>query len=117
MGRSYSPDKTELDPLFTIPIGAEDEFTYNKDYVGVEDEFDNSTEDVIEGVVDMDADIEYYDEDTDGVAYNELEVPSEFSIIFQTVRRAPGGYQVIDIVIQTEDIYGATNYEVRVTKT
>ena len=59
--------------------------------------------------------IEYDDgyDDQDDLA---LDTPEDFQIISQTLRRGPGGQQVVDIVIQVEDIAGATNYEIQVTK-
>lgn len=46
----------------------------------------------------------------------ELDAPSSLTIVSQTVRTAPDGRQVVDIVIEVEDIPGALNYELRVTK-
>lgn len=61
----------------------------------------------------------YSDEDSeldDDVNDDELGVPSSFVIISQTVRTAPDGSQVVDVVIDVEEIPGASNYEFRVTK-
>lgn len=46
-----------------------------------------------------------------------LDPPSSMEIVSQTVRTAPDGRQVVDIIIDVEDIDGALNYEVRVTTT
>lgn len=47
---------------------------------------------------------------------DELAVPGTFEIISQTVRTAPDGSQVIDVVIEVEEVDGAVKYEVRITK-
>lgn len=44
-----------------------------------------------------------------------LDPPGSLEIVSQTVRTAPDGRQVVDIVIEVEDIDGALNYEIRVT--
>lgn len=54
------------------------------------------------------------DEDLEGEDF--LEVPNELVILSQTVRTAPDGSQVIDVVIDVEETIGAVDYEVRVTK-
>jgi hypothetical protein len=46
-----------------------------------------------------------------------LDPPSSMEIVSQTVRTAPDGRQVVDIIIDVEDIDGALNYELRVTTT
>jgi|SRR6478609_20028 len=53
------------------------------------------------------------DEDSDDT---ELEVPGTYVILSQTVRTAPDGTQVVDVVIDVEEIEGAEKYEVRITK-
>lgn len=44
-----------------------------------------------------------------------LGAPQTISIVSQTVRTTSDGTTVVDVVIATEDIAGATNYEVRIT--
>lgn len=113
--RTTQTNRTLIDPAFPIPKGAEDEFVYTET---PGDEFYDPEDDSLfyDELVDAGSDlVEYYEEDF-GEAEDVLDIPDEFTIISQTVRRAPGGYQVIDVVIQTEDIDGAINYEVRVTK-
>lgn len=46
----------------------------------------------------------------------ELQVPGSFEIVSQTVRTAPDGRQVVDIILEVEEVEGAVKYEVRVTK-
>lgn len=44
-----------------------------------------------------------------------LDPPGTFEIISQTVRTAPDGTQVVDVVIDVEEVEGATDYQVHVT--
>lgn len=52
------------------------------------------------------------DDETD----DDLGVPGSYAIVSQTVRTAPDGSQVVDVVIDVEDIEGASKYDVRITK-
>jgi len=45
-----------------------------------------------------------------------LDTPTEMVILGQTIRTAPGGNQVVDVVIEVDEVPGATDYELRVTK-
>lgn len=73
---------------------------------------------------DPDADIDIQDEtlgDEDSDTNedqndDELAVPSDFTIISQTVRTAANGQQVVDVVIDVTEVDGAVSYEVRMTK-
>lgn len=47
---------------------------------------------------------------------DELDVPGTFVIVSQTIRTAPDGTQVVDVVAEVEDVEGAVKYEVRITK-
>lgn len=53
-------------------------------------------------------------EDLEGEDF--LEVPNELVILSQTVRTAPDGTQIVDVVIDVEETSGAADYQVRVTK-
>ena len=114
--RTTPSDKVVIDPLFGIPEGAEDQFVYSEDEYFYDDETygDLLTEESLLEIEYEDY-IEYDDgyDDQDDLA---LDTPEDFQIISQTLRRGPGGQQVVDIVIQVEDIAGATNYEIQVTK-
>jgi hypothetical protein len=83
-----------------------------------------SRPDVIIEVGEPDADIDIQDdtlndddslldEDSDD---EELAVPGTYVIVSQTVRTAPDGTQVVDVVIDVEEVDGAEKYEVRITK-
>jgi hypothetical protein len=121
--RSTPNDKILVDPLFSIPEGAEDQFSFSREGADIEvsDETDNSLDGVSAEGVDS---IGYEDgEDTfildDGFSDQNgatLDVPQNFSIISQVIRRAPGGQQVVDVVLNIPDVAGAINYEVQVTK-
>ncbi len=45
-----------------------------------------------------------------------LAAPSVFYIIDQKLRRGPGGFQVVDVVVQVEDVVGALEYEFEIAK-
>lgn len=87
----------------------------------------NVTTTVQEGTVvesgenDVELDIQLETLDDEGSELDEnasndiLEPPGSFEILSQTVRTGPDGTQVIDIVIEVEDMPGATDYDVRVT--
>lgn len=115
--RSTPTDRIVIDPAFSIPIGAEDQFVYSDEFVDIDagSSDDDSAVDSLE--LDVFDEIDYessYDDDL----YEEeaLEIPEDFVILSQTLRRGPGGQQVIDIVVETEDVEGAVNYEIQVTK-
>lgn len=114
--RSTPSDKVLVDPLFAIPEGAEDQFAPTRDEVDSVEIVD-SEELVDLGLDESQAAQDFnFEESVDDNGGITLDIPDEFAVISQTLRRAPGGQQVIDIVIQTEDIEGAVNYEIQVTK-
>lgn len=51
----------------------------------------------------------------DAVTYI-LPVPQDFTIVSQIIRLSPDGRQLVDVVFDTSDLEGVTNFEVRVTK-
>jgi hypothetical protein len=115
--RSTPSDKILVDPLFQVPPGAEDQFVFSRE---------DADSDIVEDIEEVeeedfggsDDDIQTLDfddgfDDQNGVT---LETPTAFAVIAQAIRRAPGGQQVIDVIIQTEDIVNANNYEIQVTK-
>lgn len=54
--------------------------------------------------------------DDDGEGAEMLPTPQWMNIIDQQVRIAPDGKAVVDVVIELEDVTGATEYDVRITK-
>lgn len=54
--------------------------------------------------------------DDDGEGAEMLPTPQWMNIIDQQVRIAPDGKAVVDVVIELEDVSGATEYDVRITK-
>lgn len=54
--------------------------------------------------------------DDDGEGAEALPTPQWMQIIDQQVRIAPDGKAVVDVVIELEDITGATEYDIRMTK-
>lgn len=98
----------EIDLNFAIPEGLK----YTTVREPVEDE--SSTDD------DIDVQIESYEDESSELDEEEvsgdIETPENIEIVSQTVRTAPDGRQVIDVVIEVTDVVGAINYDVRVTK-
>lgn len=101
----------DFDPNLDIPVG-------------LKNAREGISSDVIEELPEPDADIDFQtdtliDEDSEldeESVEDELDVPGSFEVITQTVRTAPDGSQVVDIVIEVEEVEGAVKYEVRVTK-
>jgi hypothetical protein len=54
--------------------------------------------------------------DDDGEGAEVLPTPQWMNIIDQQVRIAPDGKAVVDVVIELEDVTGATEYDIRMTK-
>ncbi len=52
----------------------------------------------------------------DGVPVNGLPIPDDMKIISQTLRVGPDGKVTVDVVIETSDIPGITEFEVRITR-
>ena len=109
-----------LNPLFFVPPDVVDV------RVGVDDDLvedDSITyDDVIESDDVITSDSSLADsapsvpEDDDGEGVEVLPTPQWMNIIDQQVRIAPDGKAVVDVVIELEDVSGATEYDVRVTK-
>lgn len=101
--RSYS--KIVLDPRFPIPEGAESEFEHDSRITLNEDEL----------VIEYDEN-EYVEGDSDASDLPDtvLDTPESITIVSQKLRRAPGGQNVIDIVIEVGDIDGAVDYEIQI---
>lgn len=106
--KAVQPNKVPLDPIFPIPVGAEDVFVYNRDGADLSGDYDATSEDL--GIVD-----DVYDSVTD-VDSTLLGVPDSFVIESQTVRRASGGVIVIDVVVAIDDVPGAVDYDLQVVK-
>lgn len=113
MADRASTDKTIIDPRFVIPEGAEEIFAYSKELTE-EDYADADFLDFEDGAIDDYLD--YTDDGSDDDEQNILDVPTGLVIINQVLRRAPGGQATVDVVIQVDDVPGATNYEIQVTK-
>jgi hypothetical protein len=113
--RALAPKKTLIDPLFVFPPGSEDEFVHSRE--GTDGDVYILGEDISEESFTDDGDSDD-DWDDDGVPDDlaMLETPEDFQVIEQILRRGPGGQQVVDIVIEAEEILGATNYEIQVVK-
>ena len=114
--RSNQTDKIQVDPLFIVPEGSEDEFVYTRDYV---DEDETGDPDTALNFVEYDYNDDTsadYDDGSDDAEGDNLATPEDYTIVSQALRRAPGGQQVVDIIIAVEDIDQAVNYEIQVVK-
>lgn len=101
----------DFDPNLDIPIGLKNaRVAVRPDN---EEELPDASADIdfqTETLIDEESEL---DEEEVG---DELGVPGTFEVISQTLRTAPDGTQVVDVVVDVEDIEGAVKYEVRITK-
>lgn len=110
-----------LNPVFFLPSDVvdvrvgdpsdpveEDGVTYD-DVVDVDDIIDESETDSV-------VDTPNVPIDDDGEGAEMLPTPQWMTIVDQQVRIAPDGKAVVDVVIELEDITGATEYDIRMTK-
>ena len=97
--RTATNGKRILDPFFGIPKDVED-------WVYDEDALRGENDDALEG------DLELDEVDSPGV----LQPPGTLVVVSQDVRTKDNGDKVVDIVIEFEDIEGADDYDIRVTK-
>lgn len=110
---SRKPD-TVLDPNFFLPPGVVD-MRYRTDQDPTDD---TDNPDMSESVID----IEFDDTDTSegDVAGDEGNViiapPSSLVVLSQTVRHAPDGHSVVDVILSVEDGPDVANYEVQIQK-
>jgi hypothetical protein len=115
--RNINQGPTYIDPLFEIPDGLVNfEHGLPPDGDAVLSGLDDDTEG--NDLSETEADDESYivdEQDDTGVPI--IDFPDTFSIVSQTIRTMPNGMQVIDVVVATDDIPGATNYEFRIVKT
>lgn len=116
--RVTSADKILLDPLFSVPEGAEEVYTKEKE----QSEVDIETADIT-SIADEFGDDYYDDTDNGNVGDDDdlgdqiiLSPPENFVVFDQDLRRAPGGQMVVDVVIAVEDVPGAETYEFQVSK-
>jgi hypothetical protein len=66
-------------------------------------------------------DIEYVDpndmvSDSNPDEYEDLQTPQWLTVLSQTIRIAPDGRSVVDVILEVEEVMGAEEYELRVTK-
>lgn len=111
--RSIATRKTLIDPLFALPPGGEEEFVFSRDTA--DGDIGNITDDDFYDGDDVDDD-DYDDGETPDNDFA-LDTPEIVGILPpQILRRAPGGQQVVDIVLEVEEVLDATTYEIQVDK-
>lgn len=66
----------------------------------------------------LDKDMSGPDIDDEGPVFENpfLEVPQNITVKSQTIRYTPEGRQVVDVVLEWDEVEGASGYDVRVTK-
>lgn len=108
-----SGEKT-VDPMFFIPDGVVGmEYSPAKTSAGTSDSSD-TTAVAAEG--EDPGDVVASDAFGPANTVDILDTPQILSVISQTVRRSPGGNNVIDVVMEVENVAGAAGYEFRVAK-
>lgn len=103
--RLASYKKTVIDPTIAIPLGAEDEFEHDLTSFAISDELEDNTS------IDISEDFVIEESDDPGIL-----TPESVTIISQKIRRAPGGQNVVDLIIEVGDLEGAITYEMRIVK-
>lgn len=101
--RVPSTDKVRIDPLFPIPEGAEDQFTFTRENTDTQAYLleDQSEETFFE----------------EGAAeVEELMAPTDLEVLKQTVTVVKGGADIVDVVFRFTPVEGAVNYELQVVK-
>lgn len=115
--RSVAGKSREVDPLFPIPAGMEDDWNYGEDAVvesadGGADIEETNFEDIEEVGSDMDL----FDEGEGEGSYDTPEVPENLRVVTQVLRRLPDGSNVVDLVVEVDDVPNIVKFDVRVTK-
>lgn len=106
------PDVVDVRVSDTSDPAEEDGVTYD-DVIDADDVLtDGSSTNEDDGV----SDTPNIPTDDDGEGAEVLPTPQWMQIIDQQVRIAPDGKAVVDVVIELEDVTGATEYDVRITK-
>jgi len=103
------PDVVDIRVSDTSDPSEEDGVTFD-DVIDADDVIDGSADD---GGI---SDTPNIPTDDDGEGVEVLPTPQWMNIISQQVRIAPDGKAVVDVVIELEDVTGASEYDVRITK-
>ena len=109
--QSVENSKTLLDEMFSIPEGVTDlQYPDAGEYSVSESDYD------AELIID-DEFVESDEMDTYISPVGALDTPQVLEVLSpQEIRMSPAGDEVVDIILNVDDVYGAGNYEVRVTK-
>lgn len=104
-------NQIKLDPIFSIPAGAEDIFVFSKDNPNLTDDLWDFVNDDLTLVDDSIIDDSVTDTDS-----TELGVPDDFTIESQNIHPNKGGTTVVDIVVAIDDVPGADGYEIELVR-
>lgn len=109
---TYSKLKTTVDPRFFLPEGIIDARPANQD----ETKAYRNPEFIVEQEPESLNSLEIASGAEPGTA-SVLSAPNFINIVSQVVRFTSDGSQVVDVTIEVEDVIGAENYDIRMTKT
>lgn len=98
--RPVSKEKVQIDPIFPIPSGAEDEFAVSRS----------------KKIIDDTVDLVIFDDGTGTGGDGSPDTPSIVGVVSQKLRRGQNMQFVVDVVIQVDDVNEAEHYEIQVTK-
>lgn len=111
--RSNQNDKIRIDPIFNIPEGSEEAFTFTRE--GTDEPFEYELDYYLTGDGFDFAEEEFDFVDSEPGIGITLDTPLNLVVVSQQLRRAPGGMMVVDVTIEFDDVNGATDYQVQVT--
>jgi hypothetical protein len=109
--RAVRAETTSIDPVFFIPDGV-GELQYAEGIEIVPDDIDEN-----EFEVDIDIDLSDSNSSDDLDYADTPEVPQVLDIYSQTSRTNSAGTEVVDVVFDVTEVFGAESYEIRVVKT
>lgn len=109
--RAVREQKDPINPVFFIPDGVDD-LAYTDDAA-----INVVPDDIDENEFDVDIDIDTSDSSDSDDPGDTLETPQILDVFSQTVRMAPTGSEVVDVVFDVTEVMGVSNYEIRVVKT
>lgn len=109
-GRIVKKPEIVVDPNFYVPPGITDVRTQTNEERGAIQPGSRGVEGG-DGI-----DIEYTFDNPDLDPAGMLRPPAWMKVISQVVRQGPAGQQVVDVILEVEDVPGADDYQVRVSK-
>ncbi len=109
-GNIIQKPTTKIDPRLSPPLGVVDVVQSERDETNVYDSLEE-----LEGDEESEEFL-FLDQDVDPGQSMVLNTPGKITLLGQSVRQTKDGGTVVDVIIDVEEVDGATNYEVRTTK-